>query len=90
MTREEFIEGYCGRSKASWAWLSVRREAIPCDCEEPECRGWQMAHVKRELNARCDRCGMYLEIVAKGRAAVKCAQCEDWSVVDSPMLDIDR
>lgn len=42
MTREEFIEGYCKRSRITWEWLSKYRDAVPCDCGERGCEGWQM------------------------------------------------
>ena len=44
MTKEEFIEGYCNRSKVTWEWLSQFQNAIPCDCGEDGCNGWQMVH----------------------------------------------
>jgi hypothetical protein len=48
MTRDEFIAGYCERSGVTWEWLSQRRTAIPCDCGEPECEGWQMGYIEDE------------------------------------------
>ena len=42
MTREEFIQGYCERSNVTWDELSKFRAAIPCDCGEEGCHGWQM------------------------------------------------
>lgn len=42
MTKEEFIQGYCERSNITWEELSQFRKAIPCDCEDEGCHGWQM------------------------------------------------
>lgn len=47
MTREEFIAGYCERSRVSWDWLSQRRKAIPCYCGEQGCKGWAMVPLSR-------------------------------------------
>lgn len=42
MTRNEFIAGYCERSGVTWEWLSEHMDAIPCDCGDETCLGWQM------------------------------------------------
>lgn len=42
ITREEFIRGYCERSKVTWEELSKRRKAMRCYCGDPICKGWQM------------------------------------------------
>lgn len=46
MTREEFIAAYCRRSDVQWEWLRQYRDAIPCNCGEPECEGWQMVRLE--------------------------------------------
>lgn len=42
MTKDEFIAGYCERSKISWEKLSQHRVALPCACGEDGCDGWAM------------------------------------------------
>lgn len=42
MTKEEFIAGYCERSKIPWETLSEWMVALPCFCGEPSCEGWAM------------------------------------------------
>jgi hypothetical protein len=42
----EFAAAYAKRSGVTVEWLKLHgREVAPCDCGEPECEGWQMAHV---------------------------------------------
>lgn len=46
MTREEFIVGYCERSKVTYEWLVENgRFAKECDCGDETCAGWQMSGV---------------------------------------------
>jgi len=53
MTREEFIKGYYDRSGIAASERrpdgfqigSHRRVAVPCDCGEDDCQGWQMMAV---------------------------------------------
>lgn len=45
MTREEFIQGYCERSKIDRERLFKSRRVIPCDCGDESCRGWAMVPV---------------------------------------------
>ena len=40
MTKEEFITGYCERSKLSRATFDRRLVVLPCQCAEPNCQGW--------------------------------------------------
>jgi hypothetical protein len=48
-TAEEFAEGYAIRSGVTVEWLREHgREVRPCDCDAPECEGWQMAHLEDE------------------------------------------
>ena len=48
MNREQFESGYAERSGLSVEHLrNLGMHAIPCDCDEPECRGWQMSHETR-------------------------------------------
>lgn len=42
MTKEEFIAGYCDRSKIPWERLSKDMVALPCYCDEEICDGWAM------------------------------------------------
>ena len=43
ITKEAFIKGYCERSKVDWETLQrLGQIAIPCDCEDELCEGWQM------------------------------------------------
>lgn len=43
MTRDEFIDGWCKRSKMDEADLdALDLIAFPCRCGENGCKGWQM------------------------------------------------
>lgn len=43
MSKDEFEQGYAERSKISIEKLhELRGHAVSCDCDEPECDGWQM------------------------------------------------
>ncbi len=42
MTKDEFIAGYCERSKVTWESLSKYKVALPCACNEDYCDGWAM------------------------------------------------
>jgi len=42
MTKEEFIAGYCKRSKVTWEYLKMTQVVLPCSCGEPDCYGWAM------------------------------------------------
>lgn len=42
MTKDEFIAAYCARSGVHWDDIKEHREAVPCDCGEDICQGWQM------------------------------------------------
>ena len=49
MTKDEFEKGYAERSNVTVDWLHEHDQfAIPCDCGESECRGWQMIHLKED------------------------------------------
>jgi hypothetical protein len=41
MTKEEFIQGYCERSKITKEFFDIHLVAMPCDCEEENCKGWK-------------------------------------------------
>ena len=42
-TKEEFEQGYAERSGVTVEWLHAHdQQAVPCDCGEPGCLGWQM------------------------------------------------
>jgi hypothetical protein len=46
VTREQFEAAYAARSGVTVDFLHEHgRRAEPCDCGEPGCEGWQMAHV---------------------------------------------
>ena len=46
VTREEFEARYAGWSGSSWAHLqSLGRMSAPCNCDSPDCQGWQMLSV---------------------------------------------
>ncbi len=51
MTREEFQEGSARRSGVTVDWLKDHGQfAIPCNCEEEGCQGWQMkTHTKVDI-----------------------------------------
>ncbi len=42
MTREAFITGYLKRSRMTREEGDRDLVALPCYCEEPGCKGWQM------------------------------------------------
>ena len=42
MTRDEFIDSYCKKSKVSWDKLSKTQVVLPCECKEELCQGWAM------------------------------------------------
>lgn len=45
----EFAEDYAARSGVTVEWLRENgREPQGCDCSEPECEGFQMAHTKED------------------------------------------
>ena len=45
----EFEEYYAANSGTTVEWLrSQGRWGEPCDCGEPDCRGWQMVHLPRD------------------------------------------
>jgi len=45
LTKDEFEQRYAERSGITVAELyALGRYALPCDCGEPGCEGWQMAH----------------------------------------------
>ena len=47
MTLEQFERGYARRSDVTVEWLHARNQfGVPCDCEEPGCKGWQMKHIE--------------------------------------------
>jgi len=49
MSRDEFEAGYAERSRVTVEWLHANGQfGVPCDCDDEQCRGWQMAHVTEE------------------------------------------
>jgi len=48
ISREEFIEHYCLRSKISWDDLKKVRRPEPCDCGEEICKGWIMVPIDED------------------------------------------
>ena len=50
MTRQEFEQGYAERSKVTVEWLHEQNQhAIPCDCGDDLCKGWQMVNIFTEM-----------------------------------------
>ena len=50
ITAEEFALTYAERSGVTVEWLKENgREVRPCDCGDEMCEGWQMAHVRSDL-----------------------------------------
>jgi hypothetical protein len=47
VTRDEFLRRYASNSGAPAEYILEQRTAIPCECREDGCDGWQM--VPREL-----------------------------------------
>ncbi len=41
MTRDEFIDGYCKKSGITREFFFENGDAVPCDCGEDGCAGWQ-------------------------------------------------
>lgn len=41
MTKDEFIDGYCTRSGITREFFLLHGDAVPCDCGEGTCAGWQ-------------------------------------------------
>lgn len=41
MTRDEFIDRYCARSKMTREQFFEHGDAVPCNCGEGTCAGWQ-------------------------------------------------
>ncbi len=39
-TREEFVAGYCERSRISKEFYDHHFVALPCDCGADKCKGW--------------------------------------------------
>ena len=42
MTKDEFIDSYCKKSKISWDKLSKSQVVLPCECKDELCQGWAM------------------------------------------------
>jgi len=42
MTKEEFIAGYCEKSKLTWDELKATQVALSCACGDSDCSGWAM------------------------------------------------
>ena len=50
MTRKEFEQGYAERSGVTVEWLHEQNQyAIPCDCGDDLCNGWQMVNIFTEM-----------------------------------------
>ena len=67
MDRETYISGYCERSKISRETYDAHRIALPCDCGDPECRGW--ASVSRDARAVLDHLGFRPTAATVGTAS---------------------
>lgn len=47
MTRDQFEQRYAELSKTTvWELHRMGRFAYPCNCDDADCKGWQMAHVQ--------------------------------------------
>jgi hypothetical protein len=47
MTKHEFETGYAKRSNVTVKWLYEKGYgAVPCDCGEGSCAGWQMVNLR--------------------------------------------
>ena len=44
MTKDEFVKGYCERSKIPWDELKDFLVPLPCHCDYEGCTGWAMVH----------------------------------------------
>lgn len=51
MTKDQFIAGYCERSKVTPEWLAQHYVAMPCACGDETCAGWAMVHNTPEMVA---------------------------------------
>ena len=49
MTKEEFEQNYCGRSKITMETYKLNFVTLPCACSYEECQGW--AAVENESGA---------------------------------------
>lgn len=55
MTKEEFEQQYAERSHVTVERLhELGRYAVPCDCGDESCQGWQMLHKKTEREMQID------------------------------------
>jgi hypothetical protein len=55
MTRLDFIDSYCKRSRVSWDELSKRQIVLLCECKQEFCQGWAMVNndlysIKRHID----------------------------------------
>ena len=56
MTRDEFIDGYISthpsavRTQCGFKLGAHERVALPCDCGEDGCNGWQMVNPNDQLD----------------------------------------
>jgi len=51
MTRDEFEHSYAQRGEMTVDWLhSMGLYAVPCNCQEDRCRGWQMRNLTNLLS----------------------------------------
>lgn len=51
LTAAQFARGYAERSGVTVEWLRQNgQEAMPCDCGDDICEGWQMAHLEPPLD----------------------------------------
>ena len=63
MTKDEFERQYAERSGATVEWLHDEGlSAIPCDCGEAGCEGWQMIHADEE------QVNIHISVMASARA----------------------
>lgn len=48
MNKEEFYQFYANNSGIPVSNVKHLLDAIPCDCEEKDCQGWQMVKKERK------------------------------------------
>jgi hypothetical protein len=62
MTKTKFEQGYAERSDVTVEWLHEQGlEAVPCDCEEPDCKGWQMLGSDERAQRECELVAGHLQ-----------------------------
>ena len=58
MTKEQFIQAYCERSKVTAEWFNDYFVALPCACDSDICEGW--AKIRNDPESIADHIRFYL------------------------------